>query len=845
MTDPRPEPAGAGSGSDGSGSVLSHGNLSECIHCGLPIPDDRKRDRNPFCCTGCQSVHAILHESGLDETYYRLRDASGKQSMRKPATTGHQRGLLDELDSDVFLENHSTRLDGGTYRTNLYLDGVHCAACVWLVERLPEELEGVSNAHLNLPRARLTVDWNPETQDLSGIASWLASFGYAVQPRVDGEEAPESREERRLMIRMGVAWALAGNIMLLAFALYSGLGEENPNLFHAARALSLLLAIPAVLYGGSVFFTKAWHSIRLSWKLRTIRHLHMDTPISIGILTGFGASLHATITGTGDVWFDSVAVLIAALLSARWLQLRARRMAGDSTERLLALLPTLARRSDGKSVRADDLEPGDHILVRAGELIPVDGRVKEGSSLVNSSILTGESVPLRISPGGQVHAGTTNETGTLVIEVESAGHATRIGRLLSLVSNPDSDSPRILSLADRIGGLFTITVLGVAVLATVVWSLINPDETVMHIVAFLVITCPCALGMATPLALAVGTGRAARRGIFVKSESVVDGLNHVDTVILDKTGTVTEGIMSVTALSGDKSLLPLAAAIEQESNHPIARAIVRQVGNDSLPVATDVTHHAGNGVSGWISVPGQQAREIRIGRAGWIFESFQPPVDVRQELENAIAEVTERGDTVVLAGVEGHFLMLTLTDPIRSSSASLIQSLQQRSIRVILCSEDDTRTTRNVAAALSIAPEDALGRFAPEDKQALVEDLQSRGRFVAMVGDGVNDTAALKAADVGIAVASASTASRVAADAYTTRPGLEAVVELIEESRGVLSVIRRNLGFSLFYNIAGGAAALAGIVTPLFAAVAMPISSFIVVLSSIRQGTFKERGTAS
>lgn len=824
---------------------------SDCIHCGLPIPDDRRRGSSPFCCSGCESVHAILHESGLDKTYYRLRDASGKQSMRKPAATGHQRGLLEELDSDVFLENHSTRLDGGRYRTNLYLDGVHCAACVWLVERLPEELDGVSNAHLNLPRARLTVDWNPGKQDLSGIATWLASFGYAVQPRVDGEEAPESREERRLMIRMGVTWALAGNIMLLAFALYSGLGEENPNLFHAARAMSLLLAIPAVAYGGAVFFTKAWHSIRLSWKLRTLRNMHMDTPISIGILTGFGASLHATLTGQGDVWFDSVAVLIAALLSARWLQLRARRMAGDSTERLLALLPTLARRVDGRSVRADDLEPGNLIIVRAGELIPVDGRVSEGSSLINSSILTGESVPQRVGPGGIVHAGTTNETGTLTISVASAGHNTRIGRLLSLVSNPEADAPRILSLADRIGGLFTVTVLGVALVAAVAWSFISPQETVMHIVAFLVITCPCALGMATPLALAVGTGRAARRGIFLKSESVVDTLNHVDTVVLDKTGTVTEGTMSVTGMMGDASLLPLAAAIERESNHPIARAIVRHAQAAPVAQTSNVTHQAGNGVSGWIEQPwaasseSASRAEMRIGRSEWVFDHCALSPEDRRDMEMGIRQAADRGETVVVAGLEDRCLVLMLTDPIRDASAPLIASLQQQNIRVILCSGDDSRTTRIVGTTLGIANDDALGRYSPEDKQALVDQLQSEGHVVAMVGDGVNDTAALKAADVGIAVASASTVSRVAADAYTTRPGLEAVVELIEESRSVLSVIRRNLGFSLFYNIAGGAAAVIGIVTPLFAAVAMPISSFIVVLSSIKQGTFKERRSLS
>ena len=811
-----------------------------CTHCGLPVPEDRRKAENPFCCSGCQSVHAILHESGLDETYYRLRDASGKRSMRRPARTGHQTGLLNELDAEVFLENHSTRLDGGTYRTHLYLDGVHCAACVWLVERLPDELDGVSNAHLNLPRARLTVDWNPSIQNLSGIAQWLASFGYAVQPRVDGEEAPESREERRLLIRMGVAWALAGNIMLLAFALYSGLGASNPNLFHAARFMSLALAIPAILYGGSVFFGKAWHSVRLSWKLRTIRHLHMDTPISMGILAGFGASLFATLSGRGDVWFDSVVVLIAALLSARWLQLRARRMAGDSTERLLALLPTLARGLDGKTVRADNLKQGDQIIVRAGELIPVDGTILEGSSLINASILTGESVPQRHGPGASVHAGTTNETASLVICVETAGHSTRIGHLLSLVNDPGGGTTRILSLADRLGGLFTVSVLGIAAVAAIVWSVVQPDEAIMHLVAFLVITCPCALGMATPLALAVGTGRAARRGIFVKSESVVDGLNHIDTVILDKTGTVTEGLMSVVSMSGDEGLLPWASAIERESNHPIARAIVRHAGPGDRIEASGVTHHAGFGISGWISVPGAHATEIFIGRADWVLDAFPVSDSIREAVLLRVRESTGRGETVVLAGTGNRILQISLADPIRSSSAPLIRSLMERDIRVILCSGDDERTTRNVGAALGIEGEHALGRYTPEDKKSLVVELQKDGRLVAMVGDGVNDTAALKAADVGIAVASASSASRVAADAYTTRPGLEAVVELIEESRGVLSVIKRNLAFSLFYNVAGGAAALLGVVTPLVAAVAMPISSFIVVLSSIKQGTFND-----
>lgn len=806
-----------------------------CRHCDLPIPEDRLQAGSPFCCNGCESVHAILHEAGFEDTYYRLRDASDRRSMRSPARTSNPQALLDELDSSVFLETHSTRLDGGTYRTHLYLDGVHCAACVWLVERLPEQLDGVSNSHLNLPRARLTLDWDPSRLHLSSIAAWLSSFGYAVQPRVDGEEAPESREERRLLVRMGVAWALAGNIMLLAFALYSGLGDENPDLYHAARGLSLLLALPAVFYGGSVFFSKAWHSIRLSWRLRTIRHLHMDTPISVGILAGFGASLVATVTGRGEVWFDSVAVLIAALLSARWLQLRARRLAGDSTEQLLALLPTLARRADGSTVRADELKPGDSVMVRAGELIAVDGTIVEGSSLINSAVLTGESQPERHGPGADVHAGTTNETETIIIRVRSAGAATRIGQLLSMVGDPASDAPRILGLADRIGGLFTISVLGLAIVAALAWMFIRPDEAIMHIVAFLVITCPCALGMATPLALAVGTGRAARRGIFVKSEAVVDGLHQVDTVVLDKTGTVTEGVMAVDALSGNTSLLPLAAAMERDSNHPIARALIRAAAS-SRPYEDVHSEH----VPGF----GQRALwgglEIRVGHPAWAMEICHRPLSA--EDTRFLDEAAEAADSVIaVCSEEDEPLFIRLTDPIRPSSRALVASLVDRNLRVVLCSGDDERTTRAVGRQLGLSDQNLFGRHTPEDKQRFVEELTAKGHVVVMVGDGVNDTAALRSAHVGIAVSGTSAASRVAADAYTTRPGLEAVVEMLEGAHGVLAVIRRNLGFSLLYNVLGGAAALLGLVTPLLAAVAMPVSSFIVVLSSIRQRTFSAR----
>lgn len=834
--------------------IVSSAKVDSCTHCGLPVPPSRQRRNSPFCCSGCESVYSILERSGFDETYYRLRDATSKRSLSGPVRTNNQTGLLDELDTEVFLENHSTRLDGGNYRTHLYLDGVHCAACVWLVERLPEQVEGVSSARLNLPRARLSVEWSPETVDLSSIAKWLASFGYPIQPRVDGEEAPESKEERKLLIRMGVSWALAGNIMLLAFALYSGMAEDSPGLYRAARVLSLILAIPAVGYGGSVFFSKAWHSIRLSWKMRTVRHLHMDTPISIGIIAGTVASIVAVASGEGDVWFDSVSVLIAALLTARWLQLRARRMAGDSTEQLLALLPSVARRPDGKVVRADDLDVGDKIQVRPGELIPVDGTILEGHSLINASILTGESEALKKGPGDLIQAGTTNETGLLIIRIDASGHRTRVGQLLSWVGDRGDAAPALSSLGDRIGGLFTVTVLGLALIGFAFWSVYLPEEAVMHVVAFLVITCPCALGMATPLALAVGTGRAARRGIFIKSEHVVDWVSRVDTVVLDKTGTLTEGQMAVDEFIGDPSLVDAACALERDSNHPIARALLNYAEthgaykpdtldgpkHDVLPVsgltfpeATGVEHLIGAGIKGQVG-----AVSYRIGSPHWTLEITDRKSFSESETR-FMSEATAEGKTVVaVTSSDEKLALISLSDPIRPSSYPLIAELQQSGVRLLLCSGDDENTCKQIGGRLGLSSEDCLGRHTPEQKRAVVDSLISEGCVVAMIGDGVNDAAALKAAQVGIAVSGASTASRMAADAFTTRPGLEAVSELLKESDSVLRVVRRNLGFSLAYNVVGGIVALAGFVTPLFAAVAMPISSFIVVISSIRQKSF-------
>ncbi len=813
-----------------------------CAHCGLPVGAWPIGDGPYFCCTGCSIVYEALQTAGLGDTYYRLRSLAPKRDTSRPARTGVDPLQLSELDTETFLTEHTRDAGDGARTADLFLDGVHCAACVWLVERMPFVLEGVEEARLDLPRALLTIRWRPDAIRLSGVARWLARFGYALQPARQQEQNQRTTAERSLLIRMGVSWALAGNVMLIAFALYAGLDLSNdPAMANAARWVSFALSVPSVLYGGSVFFRRAWASVRMAVQLRRLDRLHMDTPIALGILVGFAHSAWATITGTGEVWFDSITVLIAALLTARWLQLRSRRFAGDATERLLSLLPSMARRirSDGtiEVVRSDEIASDDLVEVPAGEVFPVDGIVHAGNSAVNNAVLTGESRPEPVAPGTAVEAGATNLTATVQVRVRTAGRKTRVGQLLAWIRDHENRKAPVLLLADRLGGYFVLSVLGLALLTLAVWLSRDPSVAAAHVVALLVITCPCALGMATPLAMAVAAGRAARAGIFIKSDGVVQQLTEVNCVVLDKTGTLTEGTMTLVAATGDEAAIDLAAVLEKNSNHPIAAALqqaraprLRRLGQADLPVEAFTAVH-GSGIYGRIA-----GHDVAVGRPGWI-ESLggTPPAP----LATALAGFSASGYTPVGVSVDGRFVAaLAFGDRLRDSSVAFVRHLEASGKEVHILSGDHPDVVRTVAGQLGLPPEQAHGSVSPEEKHAFVERLRSEGKIIAMVGDGVNDAAALQAAHVGIAVHGGSTASKVAADVFMTRPGLEPLADLLAGARRVMHVIRRNLAFSLVYNAAGAAAAMLGLVTPLVAAIAMPISSLIVVISSILQRSF-------
>ena len=812
-----------------------------CAHCGLPV-GSRPVGADPFfCCTGCSVVYQTLCEAGFDATYYRLRDLATTGTAR-PAQTDVDLLHVSELDTPAFLETHARAHTDGTFSVDLFLDGVHCAACVWLVERLPFELEGVTQARLDLPRARLSLRFDPSMVPLSHVVHWLARFGYRAHPSRTEHLAQRSQTESRLLIRLGVCWALAGNVMLLAFALYAGLDLANdPTMATAARWTSLALATISVGYGGSVFFRRAWASVRLALRRRDGRSLHMDTPISLGILVGYGHSAYATLMGTGDIWFDSITVLIAALLTARWLQLRSSRLAGDATDRLLSLIPSMARRvrSDGthETVRIDEVQPGDRIYIPAGEVFPVDGTILTGRSTINNAVLTGESRPMAVEPGLTVEAGATNLKAPLIVQLTAAGEATRVGRLLAWIRAQEGRDADVVLLADRLSGAFVAGVLVLATLAALLWSMLDPSQAVQHVVALLVISCPCALGMATPLAMAVASGRAARTGLFIKTEAAIQQLTAVDAIVLDKTGTLTEGRMTLAATCGSSTALELAAALEIHSNHPIAAAFVEAHGADpacsSQPdmKVTEVEVVTGAGLRGQVD-----GYNVAVGRPDWIAALTGGLADDQQV---QVATYAARGHTPVAIAVDGECRAVAgVGDRLRPESAMLVARLQARGKRIFLLSGDHSDVVAAVARDLGLDPHHALGTVTPEAKRQFVENLK-RMHTVAMVGDGVNDAAALQAADVGIAVQGGSTPSLVAADVFLTREGLKPVLELLDGAHRVMRVVRGNLAFSLLYNGLGATAALLGLITPLVAAIAMPISSLIVVSTSVLQRSFR------
>jgi Cu2+-exporting ATPase len=560
----------------------------------------------------------------------------------------------------------------------------------------------------------------------------------------------------------------------------------------------------------------------------------MDVPIAIGILAAFGWGVANTLRDRGEVYFDSVTVLIFFLLVGRWLQRRQQRRAARATELLFSLAPSTARViEDGatREIPVAALTPGMAIELRAGESAPADGTVRSGESTMDLSLLTGESHPVGVGPGDPIHAGTTSLSGRLEVEVLTAGTDTRLGRLLRLVEEGAQRRAPVVLLADRISGWFVVAVLSLAALTVAIWSQIDPEHAVEHAVALLIVSCPCALGLATPLAVSAAVGRAARAGILIKGGDALEVLARPSRMILDKTGTLTEGRLTVVRWHGTETLRALVAAAEASSTHPAAVALTAGVDRSVVATPTEIRQHPGRGLTAQT-----ESGELLVGSPEFARETLG---GIPDEIESIIREIVSRALTPVVVALDGKIeAVASLGDPVRSDTGRTLTEIRQRGWDLEILSGDHPGTVAALLDQLGLDPSDGRGGAVPEDKLDRVREAGAEGPVV-MVGDGVNDAAALAAATVGVGVHGGAEAALAAADVYLGRPGLGPLVELLEGSERTLRVIRRNLIFSLSYNAVAVTLAIMGLMHPLVAAILMPASSITVVVSSYRAKTFE------
>jgi P-type Cu2+ transporter len=788
--------------------------LAACTHCGLPAPAGAT-----YCCTGCETVHRALVDGGLTAWY----DLAGAD--RAPAKVTDR--AYAELDDAAFHRLHVTG-EPGAARVALYLEDLRCTACVWLVEGVARRMPGVIDVRVDLGRGRADVVFDPARAPLSSIARTLDRLGHPVHPyRGLDRDARRRREDRALLVYIGVAGAAASNVMLLAIGLYAGMFSDMTAVEASAfRWASMLVSVPALAFSSLPFFRTALAAL-------ASRRLHLDLPISIGIVAGLAWGTVNVLRGAGEIYFDSLSMLVFLLLVARWVQLRHHRRASSASEVLLALSPARARRvgADGAVVEVpiEAVVVGDRIAVRANEPFPVDGTIVRGASTVDAGLLTGEPAPVEVGPGADVFAGTLNLVAPLEVVANAAGEATRVGRLVARLDELARRRAPIERFVDVAAARFVVGVLAVALATIAVWGAIGaPGAGVEHAMALLVVTCPCALALATPLAVSIALGRAARKGVLVKGADALERLATPGTLVLDKTGTITHGALEVVAWHGDGHSRGMAAALEATSVHPIAKAIAAAP-RVHEPVVVRA-EELGRGIAGTVG-----AADVAVGAPAWIAAR----ATTSPALVELAAAVARDGHTPVAVAIDGHTVAVAaLRDPVRADAAPALAELAAAGWQLELLSGDDARVVARVGAELGLSPERCRGGASPEDKLARIEQLRARGPVV-MVGDGVNDAAALAAATCGVAVHGSAEAAVEAADICLRRPGVAAVAEVARGARATLATIRRNLRLSFVYNVAAGALAVAGLVHPLLAAVLMPASSLVVLFSSTRSRAFR------
>ncbi|EKO3904799.1 cadmium-translocating P-type ATPase [Vibrio fluvialis] len=785
-----------------------------CYHCGEDVPANTDfkveilGEEREMCCPGCETVAQTIVDNGL-VSYYQFRTAPAEKVELVPEQL---KSLIHYDNSDVQAE--FVRNNGDCGEVTLSLDGVSCAACAWLIEKQLANEPGVLSIRVNTTTNRALLSWDKSKAKLSGILSQIHKLGYKAAPfEADQHEAFYHQTMKQYLYRLGIAGLATMQVMMLAVALYlEAFGDLDAEFKNYFRWVSLIFATPVLLYSALPFYFNAWRSIKG-------RTLGMDVPVSIALIFAYVASLVATVTQKGEVFFESISMFTFFLLVGRFLEMRARRKAAAASGNLLKLIPAIATTLDGQQVPVKTLQLGDQIRVLPGEHIPADGKIIRGRVHVDESMLTGESLPVVKNKGDAVFAGTLNGEEAFELEVTASKADSVISNIVRLQDDAQSSKPRIAEIADVVARYFVAVILIIAAGTWFYWHQAKPDDAFWIMLSVLVATCPCALSLATPTALTCATSRMGGFGILLRKSHVFETLCRVNHLVIDKTGTLTNGNIEICRVAlhsswTEEQCLALAASLEQHANHPIAKAFRTYA--DAAFVVEQVQNVIGSGVVGQYGT-----HEVKIGSAEFVLSNAS------QGEVNAI----------YLAIGGEHVATFFYQDPVRKEAKTFIDKFHDAGIRITLLTGDSEANAQTVARQMGI--DNVVAQAKPEDKLAYLNKINAQD-ITMMVGDGINDAPTLAGAHISVAMGGGTDVAKASADMVLLGDKLDKLLEARALALKTRRIIRENLAWSLGYNVLILPLAVAGLVAPYVAVVGMSASSIIVVSNSLR--LLKEQG---
>ncbi len=809
-----------------------------CDHCMLSVAesgavyDDIDGKRRVFCCHGCKGIFRLIHSEGLDYFYARRREW-----LPGPADTRY-------VDASAFLDH--LRPAGGEIETDIILDGIRCASCVWLNERVLQRTPGITFAQVNYATHRAKLRWDPSRIDISAILNRIISIGYTPKPFVPkAYEDEQKRQSRDLLIRFGTAAFFSMQLMLFSIALYAGYFQGmDANIKVIFHLISFGLTTPVLFYSG-------WPLIKSAVRGLRNHMLNMDVLIVAGAFSAYVFSIQQ-LTVDGEVYFDTAAMIITLILLGRYLELGAKNKASETISRLMQLNPREARRIEmtpgiapddrilqapRRMVAVETIVSGDWVEVVPGEQVPVDGIVESGQSEVDEALLTGESRPSAKNAGSRVFAGTVNLYGSFVFRVTGIGRDTVLAQIIQTVEDAQARRAPIQAFADRVVGLFVPAVLLIACLTLLGWIYQGApiSRAIMNAVSVMVIACPCALGLATPLAILIGTSYGASRGILIKGGDTIEKTGGIDYVVLDKTGTMTEGKPVLAGYFGvamtDQESLLIAVSLERMSEHSLGKAIVAAALGIMPLEVSDFSVLPGRGIKGTI-----HGKPACIGCRGFIEnEGLSGPLNEHWDTLSAHKTrlLEDAGSTIAYLCHDGRLAgIFAIADRVRSEAAEAVRLLNQAGLGVAMITGDDKRTAEAVARITGIVTVHASA--SPIEKAEKIRQLQAQGKKVLMVGDGINDAPALVQATVGAAMGRATDIALESADLVVMRPDLRLIADSLALAKKTFRIIQQNIFWAFIYNIVMIPLAIVGVLHPIMAAAAMALSSLTVVGNSLR-----------